>query len=87
MNWSTTAQIAVLVIAYVGGIAAICHYIGSNISNNIGKRIDSLETALNNRINDLRAQMTREHDNLASKVDSMNELLMEHIKDHGFHAN
>ena len=27
MNWSTTAQVAVLMIAYVGGIAAICHYI------------------------------------------------------------
>ena len=83
MNWSITAQIAVLVIAYVGGIAAICHYIGSNI----GKRIDSLETALNNRINDLRAQMTREHDSLASKVDTTNEFLMEHIKARDFHAN
>lgn len=66
MNWSITAQIAVLVIAYFGGIAAIGYYMG----NTLGSRID-----------DLRSQMSREHDALSEQVGETNKLLIAHIID------
>jgi uncharacterized membrane protein len=71
MNWSTTAQIAVLVFAYIGGIASICHYMGSTL----GSRID-----------DLRFQMSREHDALAKKVDNIGEKLDRHIENTSIHT-
>ena len=40
---------------------------------------------INKRIDDLRSQMSREHDALAKKVDKTNELLIAHITDHKLH--
>ncbi len=56
MNWNVTAQIAGLVILYLGGIVVIGRY---------------MATTLGQRIDDLRNQMTREHDTLANKVDEL----------------
>lgn len=46
MTWETTAQIATIVLLYIGGIATIGYY----ITNSLGKRIDGLDK----RIDDLR---------------------------------
>ena len=75
MNWDTTVQIAVLVILYVGGIVAIGHYMTNTIINTLGKRID-----------DLRAQMIRDHDVLGNKVDETNKILIDHITNHKIHS-
>ena len=56
MNWNVTVQIAGLVILYLGGIVVIGRY---------------MATTLGQRIDDLRNQMTREHDTLARKVDEL----------------
>jgi hypothetical protein len=42
-------------------------------------------STLGSRIDDLRFQMSREHDALAKKVDKTNELLIAHITDHKLH--
>ena len=81
MNWNVTLQVAILVIAYIGGVASIGYY----ITNSLGKRIAGLETNLNNRIDDLRSQMTIEHDTLSDKVDRIHDLLIDHVKDRNLH--
>ncbi len=43
----------------------------------LSKRISDLGTNLNKRIDDLRDQMTREHDSLAKRVDETNRMLAE----------
>ncbi len=55
MNWTLTAQILAIVVAYVGGILAI----GRFMTHSLGKRIDHL----NHRIDDLAS--TTASDNLA----------------------
>ena len=40
----------------------------------------------NKRIDDLRAQMSREHDNLAKKVDAIDTKLSEHITNYDVHT-
>ena len=70
MNWNVTLQVAILVIAYIGGVASIGYY----VTNSLGKRI-----------NDLRSQMTREHDTLSGKVDRIHDLLIDHVKDRSLH--
>ena len=55
MNWTLTAQILAIVVAYVGGILAI----GRFMTHSLGKRIDHL----NNRIDDLASKTAS--DNLA----------------------
>ena len=85
MNWEIFAQIGVLVIAYIGGLVTICHYMGNALANTLGSRIDSLENNLNKRIDDLKNQIIRDHDNLSKKVDKTNDLLIAHITDHKLH--
>lgn len=48
-------------------------------------QFNSLDSSLNKRIDDLRNQMTREHDILAQKVDKINEKLDAHINDRNLH--
>ena len=84
MNWSVTAQIAVLVIAYFGGIAAIGYYMGNTLGSRIDdmrSRIDDMGKVLGSRIDDLRSQMSREHDALSEQVGETNKLLIAHIID------
>ena len=40
----------------------------------------------NKRIDDLRTQMSREHDNLAKKVDAIDTKLSEHITNYDVHT-
>ena len=40
----------------------------------------------NKRIDDLRAQMSREHDNLAKKVDAIDSKLSEHLTNYDVHT-
>ncbi len=70
MSWTLVAQVAGLVVLYIGGILGVGYF----ISNSIGKRID-----------DLRSQMTREHDALSKKVDFLTEKVIDHVTDYSIH--
>ena len=85
MNWSITAQIAALVILYVGGIVAIGRYMTSTIITTLGNRINGLDTNLNKRIDDLRDQMKSDHANLANHLTRVEEKLDKHITDYSIH--
>lgn len=58
------------------------------VTNNLTNiRMDGFSTSLNNRIDDLRSQMQREHDVLGKKVDEMNSILLKHVTDLSLHAS
>ena len=78
MNWGITVQIVTIVAVYVGGLLAAGHF----ISNSLGKRIDDS----GKRTDDLREQMSREHDALSNKVDTLTVLVTEHITDYSKHT-
>ena len=81
MSWILMGQIAALIALYVGGIFSVAHIVGKrvddlskNINNrfdDFGKHIDQRFEHMDQRFNDLRAQMSREHDALAQKVDAI----------------
>ena len=48
-------------------------------------RFTEMNSNVNNRINDLRNQMTREHDILADKVDTLTDTVKAHIDDPDLH--
>ena len=99
MTWETTAQIATIVLLYIGGIATIGYF----ITNLLGKRIDDLRddvkefrtelkgeiaelrTELKGDITEFRTEMKKEHASLASKVDSISDELTKHITDRDLH--
>ena len=60
--------------AVIIGVLGTFHTITTLMLN---KRIEDLGKNVNDRINDLRSQMTREHDSLARRVDETNRILAE----------
>lgn len=65
MDWNVTLQLAILVIAYIGGIGTIGYY----ISNSLGKRIDDQ----GKRIDDLRSDMVTQHNVFREEMKEMRE--------------
>ena len=80
MNWTLTAQIVVIVVAYVGGILAI----GRFMTHSLGKRIDHL----NDRIDDLASKTTSDNlaiirliEGLDKRMDDMNNNINARFED------
>lgn len=88
MDWNATLQLAILVIAYIGGIGTIGYY----ITNSLGKGIDDLRSDMTTQNNMLREDMKEMRDTMRDDMreirDEMrknNELLIAHICDHTLH--
>lgn len=77
MDWNVTLQLAILVIAYIGGIGTIGYY----ITNSLGKRIDDLRSDMITQNNMLRDDMKEIRDEMRKN----NELLIAHISDSTLH--
>ena len=76
MNWTLTAQILAIVVAYVGGILAIGHFITNSLGkrmDELGKRMEDLGTSLNKRIDDLDTSLNKRIDALDKRIDGMDE--------------
>ena len=67
MDWNATLQLAVLLIAYIGGIGTIGYY----ISNSLGKRIDDQGNLLGKRIDDLRSDMVSQNNVFREEMKEM----------------
>ena len=64
MNWTLTAPILAIVVAYVGGILAI----GRFMTHSLGKRLDDMNANINARFNDVNKRI----DGLDKRMDEMN---------------
>ena len=64
MNWTLTAQILAIVVAYVGGILAI----GRFMTHSLGKRLDDMNANINARFNDVNKRIN----GLDKRMDEMN---------------
>ena len=73
MDWNVTSQLAVLLIAYIGGIGTIGYY----ISNSLGKRIDDQ----GKRIDDLRSDMVSQHNVFREEMKAMREEIRSEMRE------
>ena len=95
MGWNVTLQLAILVIAYIGGIGTIGYYITNSLGKRIddcGKGIDDLRSDMTTQNNMLREDMKEMRDEMREDMreirDEMrknNELLIAHISDRTLH--
>ena len=80
MDWNVTLQLAILVIAYIGGIGTIGYYITNALGKRVddcGKRIDDLGNALGKRVDDYGKRI----DDLRSDMITQNNVLREDMKE------
>ena len=67
MNLSDTAQIAGLVILYLGGIFLICNYMATTL----GKRMDDMRFDINARFGDMNTRMDEMRADLLTRMGDM----------------
>ena len=80
MDWNVTLQLAILVIAYIGGIGTIGYY----ITNSLGKRIDDCGKRIDDcgkRIDDLRSDMTTQNNMLREDMKEMRDTMREDMRE------
>ena len=93
MNWTLTAQIVAIVVAYVGGILAIGHFITNSLGkrmDELGKRMDDLKSkvesdlatltnSFNKRIDDLDTSLNKRIDDLDTSLNRRIDALEKRI--------
>ncbi|MDE0041224.1 MAG: hypothetical protein OXT74_04260 [Candidatus Poribacteria bacterium] len=86
MSWILMGQIAALIALYVGGIFSVAHTVGNRVGD-LSKNMSNRFEQVDQRFNDLLSQMSREHDDLARKVDAVDRKLDAHISNYEIHKS